>query len=348
MANKRVLQIITLSEFGGAQKHIAQLVKYGQGDFAIACGGDGAAFKGLAVELKLCSALKRNINPLQDYFAYRQLIKIIKNFQPDVVHCHSSKAGILGRLAAKKCGIKSIIYTVHGFVFKEPGNILKNCIYFLLEYIFGKYFTHKLICVSKEDYLIAKRINKNTYYIPNGLDFKAYKPQPRRRNNGYGVCIANFYKTKGHKYLLEAIKEKELRAIKIDLIGKDGGEQQNLLTLTKKYHLEKQVSFTGFQKINSKLLNKYDFLILTSLKEGFPYVVLEALAMGLTVIATKVGGIPDILSGGQGILCRPKNIEDIKKALLRVLFGKKIKINKAFLEKTYAIQKLAVKTTSLY
>ena len=337
---KRVAQIITLSEMGGAQKHVylltKSLIKKGYEVDVIAQGGGELVNKvkesgGNFIDNPY---MVREINPIMDMKNIIYLKKLFKKNKYDIVHCHSSKGGLVGRIGARLAGVKNIIYTAHGFVFNEPMGKLKKNIYIAIEYI-GSKFGKKIIAVSQKDFNCGKKYKlgneNNLYCIGNAIeevDFSRLKNKNMLKkelglNEGYFILgmISNFYETKGHRYLIEALKKLYDEGFKFYMLfAGEGPTMQEMIEKSKGYDL---IKFLGYRKDNLDLINIFDAFMLSSVKEGMPYVILEAMNIGKPVLCTKVGALTNMIeSGVNGILMNPKSYEEIYNTLKDVLEGK--------------------------
>jgi glycosyltransferase involved in cell wall biosynthesis len=327
----KVLYIITLLSWGGAQKYVYDLA-HGLGNGAdwepIISGGDQAkgelAEKAKSCGLKLITIknLVREVSPLKDLMAVWEIKKLIEIQKPDVVHLNSSKAGVVGSIAARISKHRAkIIFTCHGWVFNENLNPLVKFIYLAMEILTGR-FNDKIICLSGLDKktALAKKITTadKLLVIYNGIEEKNnfLEKEPARKALGLppaGIVvgtIGNFFANKGLEYFIEAIEillsEYKLGATAL-IIG-DGEQRQKLEKLITEKHLEKNIILAGTKKDASQYLKAFDIYLSSSVKEGVPYSIIEAMRAGLPVVATRVGGIPEIINDGQdGLLTETKN-----------------------------------------
>jgi glycosyltransferase involved in cell wall biosynthesis len=363
---KKLAYIITQSEMGGAQKSILILCEQLSKEYDITV--YSAPEGGLVDELRAINVqhvpvpdMVREINPIKDFKAYRFLIKEFRENKFDIVHCHSSKAGIIGRQAAKKAGIKKILYTAHGFVFNEPMSSIKKQIYTILEKLSAT-ITNTIICVDPKDIKIAKKLGitpKDGFaYIPNGIAFDAapwqscFKSENAEAAFTFGF-VANFYETKGHRYLIEAFNKLTVEVkvpMRLVLVG-DGILRAEMETLAEN---NENIIFTGYRKDAQELMKGFDCFIMSSVKEGFPFVILEAIKNKLPVISTDVGAVSEILNGGAlGWLVPPFNSEGLKAAMLQVMNDMPLarqKAEKAYAQckQHYSIENMAALTRQVY
>ncbi len=171
--------------------------------------------------------------------------------------------------------------------------------------------------------------------------------------------IGNLYKTKGYEYLIEAFKilQENLKAtsynIKAIIIG-EGEERKNLLDLIGQLNLKNRVLLAGEIKNAAELLPAFDIYANSSVKEGFPYSILEAMSAGLPIVATKVGGIPEMISDGEnGLLSEPTNPEELAKRIKTLVEDEALKNNlgkkaKEYANKKFSIEKMIEKTKEVY
>lgn len=339
---KKILYIVTQSEQGGAQQHIAQLAQNIDKrlfEVHLAAGGNGWLFRFFEKEKSwYLKNLVRPINPIKDIGAFLELYFLIKKLKPDVVHLHSSKAGIIGALAAKLGGVKKVIYTVHGFVFLEPMPTTQTKFYIWAEKISAR-LKDAIICVSDYDrrigieYKIAPKEKFITIY--NGIDLERTrflsKEKAREKiqilagkeSKAFDSLligtIANLYHTKGIEYLIRAAKivNKNSPDALFVVIG-EGRERKKLEVEIQKNQL-KNFFLLGALENASQYLAAFDIYVCSSVKEGFPYTLLEAMAAGLPIVSTNIGGIPEMLSDGYGLMVEAKSEKNIAQAIQELI-----------------------------
>ncbi|HNZ86415.1 MAG TPA: glycosyltransferase [bacterium] len=352
----KICQVITQTHFGGAQKYICDISNNLGPDFEITIAyGEGNEQElnqyiktNVPVRFYKLKYLKRNINLFFDKLALWELFFFFKKNKFNVIHLHSSKAGFLASIAGKLAGIKKIIYTAHGWVFKENLNFVKKILYTFLEK-FGAKFKDKIICVSQNDYDLAlsKKITKKEKLelIYNGfqLTTEFFKTNDARRflfnqiqipDNGEKIIgtISNLYKNKGIEYLIESAKilnEKKRNLIFI-VIG-SGSEEKNLKNLVQKLQI-KNFHFLGQINNASRYLKAFEIFTLTSIKEGLPYTLIEALYARIGIVCSDLESLSEIILNGQnGVVFEPKNTTKLVYAIESILnnleFTKKIKDN---------------------
>jgi len=329
-----ILYIITQADGGGAQNYVLALAKHFNG--TIAAGTEsGKLFeesKKLGIKTHPLQHLKRNIHPYHDVLAIIELIKLIKNENPDIVHLNSSKAGFLGSLV--KPFVKSkIIFTAHGFVFSEPHSNLVKTFYLLMEKIASQ-FRDYIITVSDFDRRIALQNNLTSENkirtVHNGLapftvlerdEARAQMKIPQHVFT-YGT-LANLYKTKGVDVLIKAVANlpTEIRDKSLFLVFGNGPEASNLKSLISNLNLSGTVKLMGNMPNARSYLKALDVFVLPSRKEGFPYSLLEAMQAGLPIVTTRAGGNPEAV-GEAAIIVEPDSSSDLAKALQHVFVNR--------------------------
>jgi len=341
---KKILYLITQSELGGAQTYVIDLVQSFKDEFDISVGfgeqGDGGdlakRLKENEIKYYSISHLKRNISPWQDLLAIFSIIKLVRRIKPDIIHLNSSKISILGSLAGIISKSK-IIYTVHGWVFNEPLSKLKKNFYLHAEKFTAK-FKNKIICVSEFDHKEALK-NKiapkeKLITIHNGIKpINLLSKEEARKKLGINDSeiiigsIAYLYKTKGFEYLIQAIKiliDKGLN-IKTIIIG-EGQEREELENWIDQLYLKNKIILAGKIDNAAELLKAFDIYVSSSVKEGLSYTIIEAMTAGLPIIATRVGGSPEMINDNEeGLLVDPANPEKLAQAITKIINNKELK-----------------------
>jgi len=357
----KVIYGITKSNFGGAQRYVFDLAKTAKTaghEVAVMCGGDGTLVKKLEAEhirVIRIPGFGRDIDLVGDASRLWFIVKTIWQEKPDVFHINSSKMGGAGVFVGRLLGIKRIIFTGHGWAFKEERSMWQKVLikFFSWLIVIG---AHKTICVSeqtKRDIAHWPFISYKLVVIHNGLEPFDLMP---RQVGGFTIgTIAELHKIKGLDVLFHAWAEfiKKRPQAKLSILG-DGEERENLGALARKLEITDSVSFKGYVENARAHLLEFDIFVLPSRSENLPYAILEAGFAGLPVIATRVGGIPEVITTGEsGILVEPGNAHEILSSLLlladdsmlRSRLGNNIKQK---VMKDFSIQKMATKTLNSY
>jgi glycosyltransferase involved in cell wall biosynthesis len=279
-------------------------------------------------------SLVRDIHPLKDIKALIKLAIFLKKEKFDIVHCHTSKGGFIGRLAAKLAGAKIIIYSPHGDIFEGYFCKLATDFFILLEK-FAARFTDKIINLTKieiEKFLehgIGTRHQLEQIY--NGINIKYYEramPSNLKKRDEFGLCkddfvcatVGRLVPVKGHTYLIKAIQKvvKVIPEAKFLFVG-DGEIKSKLSEEIKSLDLQENIFMLGSRNDIATILSCINVFLLPSLNEGFGMVLIEAMAARKPVIATNVGGIPEVVKYGEtGILVPPKDPEAFSSAIIKL------------------------------
>ncbi|HBG60263.1 MAG: hypothetical protein A2Y03_05370 [Omnitrophica WOR_2 bacterium GWF2_38_59] len=282
--------------------------------------------------------LRREINPFLDIISLIKLCDHIKKGNYDIVHTHSSKAGILGRWAAKLAGAKHIVHTPHGHVFHSYFSRLLTAVFLLVEKFTAK-FTDKIITLTIKGKLehIKYGIAKPSKFVQiySGVDFNRISI-----NNDFSQKIKNDLKIdndnivfgtvtrlepiKGNDCLIEAMAEvvKNIPNSLLVIVG-DGAERQNLIELAESLNIIDKVRFAGFRHNKYDFINIFDIFVLSSLNEGMGRAILEAMYLKKPVIASDTGGIPELVAEGKtGMLVTPGDSNALSEAMITLAKNK--------------------------
>ena len=305
----------------------------------IACGSEGglteqARRAGAAVHV--VRQLGNEVNPVRDIAAVLALRKLMRRGRFDLVHTHNSKAGFIGRLAARLAGVPVVIHTVHGFAFHDAETLLRRALFRRLERLAAGW-CDGMILISQPLMEWARRerigLKVPRILIYSGIDidsFRAADGARFRRQTGIAAgrlvvgMISKLWEGKGHDVLLTAWKrvQERIRVLPppLLLIVGEGPLEERLQAMTGELGLRHCVLFTGFQSDVPAVTAAVDVSVLPSLFEGMGRVVLEAMAAGKPVVASKTGGIPDLVRHGEnGLLVQPGNVESLEAALVEIL-----------------------------
>lgn len=313
----KILYIITLPDLGGAQVHLltvaAEMTAQGYG-VSVIVGHEGwltERLQAAGIEVVLVPDLVREISPCRDIRAVRAIRRLLLEQRPDLVHCHSSKAGIVGRLSAWLSGIPAI-FTAHGWSFTEGVAPLKRRFYQWMEMVAG-FWAQRIVCVSDYDRRLGCRClpmhGKKMMTIYNGVSPEAPIRSGQSSVPLRLVMVARFAPPKCQEEVLRALDRLrdhgEKLPVKVDFIG-DGPELAQVQRIAKDLELEDGVRFLGNRTDVPTLLPRYDGYLLISQWEGFPISILEAMRAGLPVIASRVGGVEEAITEGENGFLVPK------------------------------------------
>jgi glycosyltransferase involved in cell wall biosynthesis len=371
----KVAHIITRLELGGAQQNTLYCCANHDRkkvDVILIC-GTGGQLDEEARWIPDCrkyflSELKHPIQPFWDFLALRRIVEILRLEKVDLVHTHSSKAGFLGRWAAKRAGVPHILHTVHGWGF-YPGQFFPvKWLYQVLER-WAATFTEKLITVSEENKKagLAARIGRPGQYevIHSGVDPKQYAVNPaaalkarrlfKTENRPTVLVLSNFKKQKSP---LDVVKVAEALAPRLpNVLFLWAGDGPLLPEVEKRIaasNLKTNFDLLGWRDEIAQLLAASDVLLLTSIYEGLPRVVLQAMAAGKPVVASAVSGTPEaVQDGASGFLHPAHATAAMAGSLYSILtqpdFGKKLgRAGKSGLKGTFQIKPMLKAIEKIY
>ncbi|MBF0544827.1 MAG: glycosyltransferase [Candidatus Riflebacteria bacterium] len=373
----RVLRLLSRMNVGGPSLHVAYL-SAGLKDFGfetLLAVGNPSKIEGSMIEKAtelginpvIVPYLDRRINLKMDLRAFFNILSIMRKFRPHIVHTHTAKAGILGRIAAVILGVPLVFHTFHGHVFE--GYFSKSVSMFVLgiERILAR-LTNRLITLSeglKKDLVSRLRLkNKEKIRVVKlGLDLKRFAEIPRgqgewRSTLGFSPdCIllgivARLVPVKNHLLLLDVFKILSDKDERLRLVIIGGGPQEVLIRRKmSQLGLENKVLMTGIELGIEKVYSDLDLLLLVSRNEGTPVVILEALAAGCPVASTKVGGVGEIMKD-TGIFLNG-NIEEMACKITEIIeklpeIEKKVASKRLEVESNFSVKKLVKNTADLY
>ena len=345
---RKILYLVTKSAWGGAQRYVYDLatrLPAGRFDTSVAAGGNGELARRLGaagVRVIPVPFLERDMHPVRDIRALTGLIRLIRRERPDIVHLSSSKAGGLGALACRLAGFGRarrplVILTVHGWPFNEPRPAWQRLAIFLASWLTAR-LADRVIVIDTADYRSARRLvpADRLTLVSHGIDAPDFLSRPAARAFltgrvarpiGPGTAligtIAELTRTKG---LLTLVAAGEFLAsglgppdLKIVIIGA-GEERTRLERAIRARRLGGAMFLAGFIPEASRCLKGLDVFVLPSLKEGLPYALMEAMAAGVPAVASRVGGVPDLVADGQtGFIVPPGDAAALASAVAKLL-----------------------------
>lgn len=361
------VQKVTLDEFTKLDRK-----KY---ELTLVCKESGPlvdAVSSLGVKCEYIPNLTREISPKADLKAFLELVKCFKRLKPDVVHTHSSKTGIVGRLAAWVARVPNVIHTVHGFAFPFANSVLVRYFYFIAEFV-GGILSDKVVVLNVTDYNYAIKNLKipkhKVHLIPNGVNIDAFgmKQEVREayRKNVLGnadqepICIGmvgRLWAQKNPLCLVEAAKkvfEKTNLPVKFFFAG-DGELKDEVEAKVKEYQLTDKVQVLGWRSDVPVLLSSIDVFVLPSLWEGMPLAILEAMASSLPVVVSDIPGNHDLVDhNNTGLLFEANNADDLSVQLLKLIEDSSLRQRLATaarikVSNAYSLSHRLTKITELY
>lgn len=348
----KIIYCITKADNGGAQTHLIQLANHFclHHDVYVIVGDRGPMIEQLDARAKVV-VIEHLVGPIdikQDILAIKALAQFFSKVQPDVIHLHSSKAGTVGRIAhliSKSRGAR-VIFTAHGWAFTEGVKPVKKFIYLMIEKLMSR-ITDSIICVSKFDEELAMKYRFNQLKLTTihngiadvsvvkqaltnetqesmvdvgGAPVNQYDVHVERSLQHQFVMIARFAYPKLQQNLIAAIailKSQYKKHAHFTFIG-DGLTLNDCKQQVTQAGLDNDVTFLGNVINASNLLSQYDTFVLISKHEGLPISIIEAMATGLPVIASRVGGITELVTNN-GVCIKNNRPETIAKVLAEYL-----------------------------
>ena len=370
----RILRLITSLDISGASMHaiiLAAKLKAAGYETQLVAGQSPSAnddvsdvAQAYGLEPLVVSRLDASINPIPSLRLLRMLYQIIREYRPHIVHTHSRTAGVLGRFAAKFAGVPVIVHTFHEYPFYGFFSPLRSKVYIRMEALAARQsdsiitLTESLRQDIAEKYHISRK--SRVTVLPLGLDLRAFADTQRHQGEFRSRwrippeapligTIGRLLPVKNHALFLEAaalIHQQRPHAHFV-LVG-DGAMRSELEAHAKQLNLP--VTFTGWQKDVASVYSDLDVSVISSRNEGTPVPVIEALAAGCPVVATSVGGLPDLLAYGElGRLVPSDNAEALANAILQTLEAPPDpKPAQATMLKRYGIDRLVQDMDSLY
>lgn len=338
---KKILFVITKSNWGGAQRYVYDLatsLPKEEFDVSVALGGAGewkespgklgSKLIGAHVRTILVKNFMRNVWVVPDILAFFELVAVFFRERPHIVHLNSSKAGAMGAVAGRIAGIKKIVFTSHGLVYDEDRNFFAKIVLWKVTWL-TFLLSHSVITISKDTFFRAQKFPlcaRKIFLVHNGIPLLPLKTKEEARNflgitgeKGFVLgTISELTKNKGLSYLIAAAEELKKNNVPFSLyIVGEGAERKELERAIRQKGLTLCVTLMGFVENAALYLKAFDVFALTSVKEGLPYVLLEAGQAALPVVGSSIPGILDIIENRKsGLLVTPKESGEIAVALM--------------------------------
>ncbi|OGZ47230.1 MAG: hypothetical protein A3J54_01330 [Candidatus Ryanbacteria bacterium RIFCSPHIGHO2_02_FULL_45_13b] len=377
----KILFVITKSVWGGAQRYVFDLatnLPQNQFDVAVACGPSLRTTTDSLIDrlqknhttTHSIQYFQKSINPLKELFSFFEILSLCFRFQPDIIHSNSSKAGGIAGIAAllyqfiSQKPVKRI-FTVHGWAFMETWRPQWQRVFIRMASKITALLHHHIIVISKSDYDATATYNVTPKHkvtlIHNGIGAMEFLPRKNAHQEFFDRelpfvigTIAEWTKNKGLTYLIEALPAvlKEFSEVTLCLVGW-GEEHLTLKTYISKFKLDKNVLLIS-KSPAAPYLKAFDVFVLPSLKEGLPYTILEAGLAELPVIATRMGGVPDIIEHEtRGLLVDTASPQQLSNAIIKLARDKHLRdtYGKALhthVTQAFSLETMLTKTIELY
>jgi glycosyltransferase involved in cell wall biosynthesis len=375
----RVLRIIARLNIGGPAIHatlLAERLDAGRFETMLVSGSEGEGegsyleLQGRSIErLVRVPELGREIRGARDLRVLWSLIGLIRRYRPHVVHTHTAKAGTLGRMAAFVCRVPVVVHTYHGHVLRGYFPPLKSGVFTAIERGLAR-VTDRLVAVTAgvRDELVALGVGRPDQYaiVPLGFDLSRFENVEGHRaafRSDVGVpddaaavsIVARLVPIKAHELFLEAARRVlALRPGAVFLVVGDGERRAALERLAFELGLESHVRFLGWRADLERVYAGSDIVALTSKNEGSPVALIEAMACGRAVVATRVGGVADVVSHGTtGLLVQPGDADALASAIARLVDDEELRRRLALSARehawsTYRAERLVSDIEGLY
>lgn len=366
----KILYLVTKGNFGGAQRYVFDLATGLPSDeFEVTVAfGEGELLEQKLKEKNIRTIRLKNsgrdIKIFKDIKLFFEILNLLKKEKPDVIHLNSSKIGLIGALAIRIFNLTTksyklkAIFTAHGWAFNDSN-------FFILKF-FLKFFQWLTVLLSDKTIAVSEKvkkgisnwhfINKKIEVIYNGIEKPNFlekeeareKLLPKNKDKIWIGTISELHKNKGLDILIEGIFPilKKDKNIILVIIG-EGEERKNLEKLAEEKGLVNQIFFLGFIENASNFLKAFDIFTLTSKTEGLPYVLLEASLAELPIIASRVGGIPEILGEKSENLFEKENTKEFTEKLEKML-GEKNGNSSEKIKEKFSLEKMITETLKIY
>jgi len=357
--NEAICYLITKSESGGAQAHVSELLNGLHSDYRLSLGTGQSGFlteiaEQLGVETTLLPNLVRHMSLSAEVRAYLEINNYLRRSAPTLVHAHSSKAGMLGRFAATRRGIKSV-FTAHGWAFAQGVPLHRKMVGIITER-FAARFTEKIITVSGADATLARRYriasDEKLITIHNGIPDSPYRALPDASDHVRIIMVARFSEQKDQATLLHAMTQLK-GDYSLMLVG-TGPRTEQARKLITNLKLNTKVDILGDRKDIPELLAASHIFVLSSNWEGLPISILEAMRAGLPVIATEVGGVNELVKHQvNGYLTSPQDATTLAEYTQRLIDNPRLRVKQGSAGRTrfelnFTVDKMLNRTEQLY
>jgi len=375
----RVMNVIARLNVGGPAVHVVLITRAlnppAHADFAstLVAGsigpGEGdmtyyAVEQGVAVQT--VPALGRELHPLRDLRTLWTLWRLMRAHRPDIVNTHTAKAGFVGRAAARLAGVTVVVHTLHGHVFSGYFSPAKTRLFLFLERLMARLSSTIIVLTDgqRDELVHTYRIAAADRFtvMPLGLELAPFRDQPRKPGDfrrAWQIApgaplisiVGRLVPVKNHALFLDAAAHviRQRPDARFAIVG-DGDLRSALEAQVDALGLRQHVVFTGWTRDTAPVYADSDLLIISSVNEGTPVTVIEALASGCPVVGTAVGGLPDLLDHGRlGTLVPPGDARALAEAMLGCIESPSaMDAIRAEISAQYSIDRLAADLSALY
>ena len=355
----KLLYLITKAELGGAQVHLLDLIRGFRNHHEVCVGvGDRGylteAAEALGVRCEVIPGLIHAMQPHVDVRGLMNIAKLIRRFRPDMVHAHTSKAGVLGRFAASMTGVPAV-FTAHTWCFAEGVSWKWKVFGGTAERVSGR-LGSAIITVSEANRRLALNFGvahpRRIVTVHNGVPDTPLRADPSSPGLVRVVMVARLVPQKAQGMLLRAVAKRHL-PVQISLVG-DGENRAAMEALAGELGIGSRVRFLGNRSdVPAILANSHVFALPTNW-EGFPLSILEAMRAGLPVVTSRVGGIPEAVTDGQtGYMTPAGDQSAFEERLSSLVYDRELRTQmgaagRARYEREFTISAMLRKTQDVY
>lgn len=337
---KKILFLITKSSWGGAQQYVFDLATHLDSstfDVTVALGGEGRLVSELeraGVRTVRIGSLQRDISLIREVVSTFELVALIQRERPDILHINSSKAGGLGAFLGRVLFVPKVIFTAHAWAFNEDRPWWQRVVIMFLHWV-TVMLAHQTIAVSEmtKMQMVLPFARRKMVVVHNGRNVSSFENREEARaslaervpglqpfrNDFWSVTVAELHRVKQHDVTVRAMKQivQKHPDVRHIIIG-EGEERRALESLITTEGLAGNVFLAGHVPDASRYLPAFNLFILPSRSEALAYVLIEACVAGLPILASEVGGIPEILTPGAGILSPSGDIPALAQHYVRL------------------------------
>jgi glycosyltransferase involved in cell wall biosynthesis len=355
----KVLYVVTRADHGGAQIHLLDLLRgfRDRFDVAVATGEEGyltEETRRLGIPVHILPRLVHPVRPIEDSGAVRDLHALIRETQPTLIHAHTSKAGLVGRLAARLAGVPAV-YTAHTWGFM-PGTPWMWKLWALPGEWLGARASRRIIVVSEYNRALALRYRvapaRKLVVVHNGVPDTPYRARPDEEGEVRLAMVARFTPQKDQMLLVRALAGIET-PVRLLLIG-DGPTRAAVEAEAHRLGLADRVEFLGSRDDVAEILAGVHIGVLASNWEAFGIVVAEAMRAGLPVVASRVGGVEEVMVDGvTGFLVPRGDVGSMQDRLHRLVKSPDLRMQmgeagRRQYETRFTIDRMLERTSAVY
>ncbi len=359
----RIAFLVTRADdLGGAQVHVRDLataLKSAGHDVVVLAGANGILAEQLEerdIPFRSLRYLRRPLRPLRDLLGLWEIRRCLRDIQPDIISTHSSKAGILGRIAGYSLGIPTL-FTCHGWAFNTDKSTLACNIYRVIERAAAP-LAARIITVCQQDRELAIQDGvagqDHLVTVHNGVvGLNGNQPANPSKSPPLLLMVARFARQKDHRTLFRALSGLLDLEWRLELVG-DGPGRRSAADLANGLGLGGRVSFVGFRRDVGQLIERSQAFVLASNWEAFPRSILEAMRGGLPVVATGVGGVGEaVVDGETGFVIRQGDVDNLRDRLRTIIADPILRqqmgaAGRNRYKQKFTLERLARQTFSLY